>query len=56
MRDGESGFVTEPTPEALAVAMRALIDDRNLAKRMGEAGARMAGAMTWSDAVRRLLR
>ena len=56
VRDGENGFVTDPTPEALAVAMRALMDDRNLAARMGEAGARMATAMTWSDAVRQLLR
>ena len=56
VRDGENGFVTDPTPEALAAAMRKLTDDRNLAARMGEAGARMANAMTWSDAVRRLLR
>ena len=56
VRDGENGFVTEPTPEAIAVAMRALVDDRNLAARMGEAGAAMANAMTWSAAVRQLLR
>jgi glycosyltransferase involved in cell wall biosynthesis len=56
VRDGESGFVTDPTPEAIAVAMRALIDDRNLAARMGEAGARVANAMTWSAAVLQLLR
>ena len=56
VRDGESGFVTAPTSEAMAVAMRALIDDRNLAARMGEAGARVANAMTWSGAVRQLLR
>lgn len=55
VRDGESGFVTDPTPEALAEAMRRLIDDKNLAARMGEAGARMATALTWPDAVRRLL-
>ena len=39
VRDGENGFVTDPTPEALAAAMRAVMDDRNLALRMGEAGA-----------------
>ncbi len=31
VRDGENGFVTEPTPEALALAMRAVMDDRNRA-------------------------
>ena len=39
VRDGQSGYVTEPAPEALAVAMRRVMDDRNLAARMGEEGA-----------------
>ena len=56
VRDGESGFVTAPTPEAMAYAMRALMDDRNLAARQGEAGARVANAMTWSGAITELLR
>ncbi len=55
VRDGESGFVTAPTPEALAVAMRRLIDDRNLAIRMGEAGRVCATGMTWSGAIQKLL-
>ena len=55
VRDDQNGYVTDPTPEALAGAMRKLIDDRNLATRMGEEGHRMASAMTWSDAVRQLL-
>ena len=55
VRDGENGLVTASTPEALAIAMRQVIDDRNLATRMGEAGARLAGAMTWHDAVAKLL-
>ncbi len=38
VRDGENGYVTAPTPEALALAMRRLMDDRNAAIRMGEAG------------------
>jgi glycosyltransferase involved in cell wall biosynthesis len=53
--NGENGFVTAPTSEALAAAMRALIDDRNLAARMGEAGHAVASQMTWSGAVRRLI-
>jgi len=55
VRDGESGFVTEPQPEAMAAAMRALIDDRNLAARCGQAGATLARQLTWSGAVKRLL-
>ena len=55
VKDGESGYVTAPAPEALAMAMRQLIDDRNLAQRMGEAGHAMASRMTWSDAISQLL-
>ena len=55
VRDGENGFVTEPTPEALARALRAVIDDRALAIRFGEAGAADLGRMTWPAAVSQLL-
>jgi glycosyltransferase involved in cell wall biosynthesis len=55
VRDGENGFVTEPTPESLARAMRAVMDDRTLAVRLGEVGATDASRMTWPDAVSRLL-
>ena len=34
-----SGYVTDPTPEALAVALREVMSDRTRAIRMGEAGA-----------------
>lgn len=56
VRDGESGFVCDPSPEPLAMAMRKLIDDRNLAARLGEAGHRQASLMTWSGAVHELVR
>jgi glycosyltransferase involved in cell wall biosynthesis len=55
VRDGQSGFVTESTSEALAVAMRAVMDDRNLAQRLGEAGHKMAAQMTWPAAIKQLL-
>ena len=55
VHDGENGFVTAPTPEALAAAMRRLMDDRNAAARMGEAGYLQAKAMTWRDAIQKLL-
>ena len=56
VRDGETGYVTAPTPEALALAMRRVMDDRNLAARMGEAGHAVAKQMTWSGAIHKLLR
>lgn len=55
VRDGESGYVTAPNPEALANAMRQVMNDKNLAQRMGEAGYAMASQMTWSDAINQLL-
>lgn len=53
--DGINGFVTDPTPEALGRAMRAIMDDRTRAIRLGEAGAATAARMTWPDAVAKLL-
>jgi glycosyltransferase involved in cell wall biosynthesis len=55
VRDGENGFVTAPTPEALAAAMRRVMDDRNQSMQMGESGAREAAAMTWPAAIQKLL-
>jgi glycosyltransferase involved in cell wall biosynthesis len=56
VRNEVNGFVKEPTPEAIASAMRALIDDRTRAQRMGEAGYAVASKMTWHAAVNELLR
>ena len=47
VRNDVNGYVTDPTPEALAQAMRRVIDDRNLSQRLGEAGHEMASQMTW---------
>jgi glycosyltransferase involved in cell wall biosynthesis len=55
VRDGENGYVTAPTSEALARAMRAVIDDRNRAITLGEAGRADASRMTWPAAVEKLL-
>lgn len=55
VRDGDNGFVTAPTPEGLAAALRRIMDDRTAAARMGEAGHRGARAMTWHDAIQKLL-
>jgi glycosyltransferase involved in cell wall biosynthesis len=55
VRDGENGYVTDAAPEAVARAMRAVMTDRSLALRLGEAGAADAAKMTWPDAVQKLL-
>jgi glycosyltransferase involved in cell wall biosynthesis len=55
VRDGETGFVTDPAPEALARAMRTIVDDRTRAMRLGEAGAAIAARMTWAGALQKLL-
>lgn len=55
VKHDESGYVTDSTPEALAAAMRRLMDDRNLAMRMGETGRSAAQQMTWSGAIQKLL-
>ena len=52
VRDGVNGFICDPTPQALAGALRKLMDDRSLAERMGAEAYRSAGQMSWSDVVR----
>ena len=55
VRDGANGFITDPDPEPLALALRRVIDDRTLAIRLGEAGAADVAKMTWSAAIKRLI-
>jgi len=55
VRDGVNGSVCEPTPAALAMAMRRLADDRTLAERMGTAAADTAASITWPRTVDQLL-
>jgi glycosyltransferase involved in cell wall biosynthesis len=52
--DGAQGFVCEPSPAALALALRRLIDDRSLAERMGSAAAAAGARLNWADTVRQL--
>lgn len=54
VRDEANGFVCEPTPEALAGALRRLMDDRALAERMGAAAFDTGAQLNWPDAVRQL--
>jgi glycosyltransferase involved in cell wall biosynthesis len=55
VHDGREGFVCAPTPEALARALGTLMADPALAERMGAAGRQVAHAMSWEQAVHRLL-
>ena len=55
VRDGETGLVCDPTPAAMAAAIARLMDDAGLAERLGSAAAARAAALTWPDAVKRLV-
>jgi glycosyltransferase involved in cell wall biosynthesis len=55
VRNGVNGFVTDPTPAALADAMRHLIEDPRTAERMGTAGHQTAATLSWGRAVEHLL-
>jgi glycosyltransferase involved in cell wall biosynthesis len=55
VRDGENGFVADPTPEALAGSMRRLMEHRGEAERLGDAARADAARLTWPATVKRLL-
>jgi glycosyltransferase involved in cell wall biosynthesis len=55
VREGVNGFLCEPVPEALGRAMRRLVDDEALAKKMGAAAFEAGAKLTWPDTVRQLL-
>jgi glycosyltransferase involved in cell wall biosynthesis len=55
VKDGETGLVAEPTPAALAGAMRRLVDERTVAERLGQAGRALAVRLTWPETLRRLM-
>jgi glycosyltransferase involved in cell wall biosynthesis len=54
VRDGENGFVTEPTAEAIGEAMARLGADRSGAARMGETGYERARTITWAGVIEQL--
>ena len=55
VKNGQSGFVCEPTSSALAAAMASLASDRALAERLGDGGAKVAAGITWAGAIAKLL-
>jgi glycosyltransferase involved in cell wall biosynthesis len=56
VEDGRTGYVVEPTPQALADRLDALATDRSVAERMGEAARETASRHTWDRAVDLLTR
>jgi glycosyltransferase involved in cell wall biosynthesis len=54
VEDGVSGFICAPTADALAPALRRLLDDPVLAARLGQQGRAVAERMKWSDVVEQL--
>ncbi|HEY0072179.1 MAG TPA: glycosyltransferase family 4 protein [Chloroflexia bacterium] len=57
VRDGETGYIAEPTPEGLAAAMDRLWEDRTRAASLGEAGRALYDGLgiSWAAVVKRLL-
>jgi glycosyltransferase involved in cell wall biosynthesis len=55
VEDGVTGFVVDPTPEAIADAIDRLAADRDGARAMGEKGRARAASLRWDDVVRRLV-
>jgi glycosyltransferase involved in cell wall biosynthesis len=53
----ETGLIVEPSPQAMAVAMDQLWDDRNLARALGEAGRERYDSLniSWMTVVERLV-
>lgn len=55
VEDGVNGFVTDGTPEAVADAIVRLDSDRELARRLGEAGRVRASKLRWDTVVDQLI-
>lgn len=49
--DGVTGFVVDPTPEAIGAAIDAVLADPDQAEAMGRAGRRTVESLTWPNAV-----
>jgi glycosyltransferase involved in cell wall biosynthesis len=54
VEDGVHGYVCEPSPAALAVRLRELIDDPALAERLGQQAHTRGQQITWPQTVKKL--
>ena len=55
VQDGATGLVCDPSPDALAHALRRLADDAALAERLGAAGQARGATLTWSGTAQQLV-
>jgi glycosyltransferase involved in cell wall biosynthesis len=55
VENGRNGRVVEPEPESIASALRELIADEAMARSYGIAGQAAGAAVTWDDAITKLL-
>jgi glycosyltransferase involved in cell wall biosynthesis len=55
VEDGVTGLVTDGSPQGIAAAIARLHSDRELARRLGEAGRRRAAGLSWPRVVAALL-
>ncbi len=55
VRNGETGFVCEPDPMAIAEKMDQLAEDEALAQRMGENAHKFISQITWEQTVKKLV-
>jgi glycosyltransferase involved in cell wall biosynthesis len=55
VHDGRSGRVVEPDPASVAAALRELLADETMARSFGTAGQAAVAAVTWDNAIERLL-
>jgi glycosyltransferase involved in cell wall biosynthesis len=56
VRDGETGLVVAPRPDAMGVALRLAWPREDALRQMGLAGQRRAAQLTWDEPVAKLLR
>jgi len=54
VRDGETGLVCDPEPEAVGRALSRLLEDKALAQRLGEAGHAATRDIGWDQVIRSL--
>ena len=55
VRDGDNGLIVAPDAPSVAAAARELLGDEAKARSFGEAGRRAAAAVTWDNAIAKLL-
>lgn len=55
IRNGETGFVLEPNPKIIAEKMDELVENKNLAERMGEKACEFISRLTWEETIKKLI-